>query len=66
MAFEWSYKYQNLSYQGKNQLNIDQGKENLVRLSEELELSSGVSVNRVKMTEKWCKIHPRKIGLSLS
>ena len=31
---------------------IDQGKENLVRLSEELELSSGVRVNLVKMTEK--------------
>ena len=52
MAFEWSYKNQNLSYQGKNQWNIDQGKENLIRLSEELELSSGVRVNLVKMTEK--------------
>lgn len=52
MAFEWSYKNQNLSYRGKNQWNIDQGKENLVRLGEELELSSGARVNLVKMTEK--------------
>ena len=35
-----------------DQWNIDQGKENLVRLGEELELSSGARVNLVKMTEK--------------
>ena len=39
MASEWSYKNQNSSYRGKFQWIFDQGKENLVRVSGEFELS---------------------------
>ena len=39
MASESSYKNQNSSYRGKFQWIFDQGKENLVRVSGEFELS---------------------------
>ena len=39
MASEWGYKNQNSSYQGNFQWNFDQGKGNLVWVSEELGLS---------------------------
>ena len=39
MASEQSHKNQNSSYRGKFQGNFDQGKVNLVRVSQEFELS---------------------------
>ena len=39
MAFEWSYKHQNLSYPGKFLRIFDQGKGNWIQVSREFELS---------------------------
>ena len=39
MVSEWSCKNQNSSYRGKFHQNFDQGKSNLVLVSEEFELS---------------------------
>ena len=55
MASESSYKNQNSSYRGIFQWIFDQGKENLVWVSGEFELSQ-FRVNRVKMTDKWGEI----------
>ena len=47
---DWSYQNQNSSYRGKFNWNVDQGKGNLVRISEEFELSE------FELTEyKWLK-----------
>ena len=44
VASEWSYKNQNSSNRGKFQWNFDEGKESLVRVIGELELSEFESV----------------------